>query len=67
MDHPEMALKLAQMNTVIEQVIEAVDNDTIVFVLGDHGMTFDGNHGGASDHEVQNVIELNNHPYLTFW
>jgi len=47
-----MALKLTQMNTVLQEVIDAIDEDTILFVMGDHGMTVDGNHGGASDHEV---------------
>jgi hypothetical protein len=29
------------------------DLKTLVLVLGDHGMTHDGNHGGASDDETQ--------------
>ncbi|CAN0531467.1 unnamed protein product, partial [Scytosiphon promiscuus] len=33
-------------------VFEGVDDDTVVFVLGDHGMTEDGNHGGATPEET---------------
>ncbi|KAL6058819.1 mannose-ethanolamine phosphotransferase gpi13 [Balamuthia mandrillaris] len=31
---------------------ESKMTDTILFVMGDHGMTADGNHGGATDDEV---------------
>lgn len=33
-------------------VFEGVDDQTVVFVLGDHGMTEDGNHGGATPEET---------------
>jgi phosphatidylinositol glycan class O len=29
-----------------------MSNDTILFVIGDHGMTSDGNHGGATYNET---------------
>ena len=29
-------------------IFEQLDNDTIVFVFGDHGMTKGGDHGGES-------------------
>ena len=32
--------------------MEAMDNDTILFVFGDHGMTSSGDHGGDSKDEV---------------
>jgi arylsulfatase A-like enzyme len=32
----------------MERVLGAMDNDTILFVTGDHGMRDDGNHGGSS-------------------
>jgi phosphatidylinositol glycan class O len=51
-DHPEMALKLSQMNEVLSELIDRTGEDTVLFVMGDHGMTPDGNHGGASDLEV---------------
>lgn len=36
------------MSDSISQVISVLENDTILFVMGDHGSTLDGNHGGAS-------------------
>lgn len=38
------------------QLINVVGNDTILFVLGDHGMTEDGNHGGAADIETGSAL-----------
>lgn len=34
-------------------VIDSLDNDTILMVFGDHGMTRTGDHGGDSDNEIQ--------------
>ena len=33
-------------------MIEVLDEDTILFVMGDHGMTRTGDHGGDSDDEL---------------
>jgi phosphatidylinositol glycan class O len=33
-----------------------MSNDTVLMVIGDHGMTEDGNHGGDSDEETGTVI-----------
>lgn len=33
-----------------------MSNDTILIVIGDHGMTEDGNHGGDSDEETGTII-----------
>ena len=38
------------------RVIESVDNDTIVFVLGDHGMTTAGDHGGETQLETDAAL-----------
>ena len=53
-NHPAMATKLAkvaelddvmmhsyllQMNEIIEYVVSALDDDTVLFVTSDHGMT----------------------------
>lgn len=51
-----MTRKLIEMNDLIKFVVNKLDNDTILFVMGDHGMTNDGNHGGASEHETNTVI-----------
>ncbi|CAN0041921.1 unnamed protein product, partial [Scytosiphon promiscuus] len=44
--------KLDQMDAALRTVFEGVHDDTVVFVLGDHGMTEDGNHGGATPEET---------------
>jgi phosphatidylinositol glycan class O len=57
--HPEMAVKLTQMDQALEQLTIALEEQstilnkrTLLVVLGDHGMTSGGNHGGASEEEV---------------
>lgn len=40
----------------LRQIIAAVDNDTVLFVMGDHGMTRTGDHGGDSDDEITAVL-----------
>ncbi|PFX20099.1 GPI ethanolamine phosphate transferase 3 [Stylophora pistillata] len=55
-NHPEMASKLTQMDSVLRSVMEILDDDTILFVMGDHGMTRTGDHGGDSDDEVDAAL-----------
>jgi GPI ethanolamine phosphate transferase 3 subunit O len=33
-----------------------VQDDTVLLVMGDHGMTEDGNHGGATAPEVEAAL-----------
>ena len=33
-----------------------MDNETVLMLYGDHGMTSDGNHGGESPNEVRTVF-----------
>ncbi len=51
-----MRRKLREMNDVIEEIIKKMDNSTILFVMGDHGMTEDGNHGGATAEETKTIL-----------
>ncbi|XP_065672440.1 GPI ethanolamine phosphate transferase 3 isoform X2 [Hydra vulgaris] len=51
-NHPEMTRKLSEMDSVISDLTGNIDNDTILFVMGDHGMTITGDHGGDSGDEV---------------
>ena len=37
-------------------VIATLDDDTVLFVMGDHGMTRTGDHGGDSDDEVDAAL-----------
>ncbi|KAI9740219.1 MAG: mannose-ethanolamine phosphotransferase gpi13 [Cirrosporium novae-zelandiae] len=55
-DHPAMADKLQQMDGVIRQMIDALDDSTLLVVMGDHGMDAKGDHGGESDDEVQAAL-----------
>lgn len=51
--HPAMARKLAQMDETIHRVAAELADDSLLVVMGDHGMTsVGGNHGGASAEEV---------------
>lgn len=53
-----MASKLAQLDLALSELMDAVDVDdarqrrTLLLIIGDHGMTDDGNHGGASNAEL---------------
>lgn len=51
-NHPEMIRKLLEMDKVIEKIVGVMSNDSILFVIGDHGMTENGDHGGESEEEV---------------
>lgn len=44
--HELMKIKLDQMNEVLKRVVEQMDDDTLLIVLGDHGMDPKGDHGG---------------------
>ncbi|CEF67158.1 GPI ethanolamine phosphate transferase 3 [Strongyloides ratti] len=52
-NHSAMLGKLDQMDKMLRDVIKQMDNETILFVMGDHGMSNDGNHGGDSTLEVE--------------
>ena len=55
-DHPAMAEKLKQMDGVFRRMIEVLDDDTLLVVMGDHGMDVKGDHGGESDDEVEAAL-----------
>ncbi|XP_041825185.1 GPI ethanolamine phosphate transferase 3 [Melanotaenia boesemani] len=55
-DHPAMADKLTQMDEVIRSVIDRLQNDTLLVVMGDHGMTDTGDHGGESQKETDAAL-----------
>uniref|UniRef100_A0A0C9PZY4 PIGO_0 protein n=1 Tax=Fopius arisanus TaxID=64838 RepID=A0A0C9PZY4_9HYME len=52
-NHPEMIRKLNETNELINEIIQVLDEHTILFVIGDHGMTESGDHGGDSPSEVE--------------
>lgn len=51
-DTPIMTAKLQQMNDVLIGVVEKLDQDTLLVVLGDHGMDIRGDHGGDGELET---------------
>ena len=55
-DHPAMAAKLQQMNGLIREVMGSLDDDTLLVVMGDHGMDTKGDHGGESDDEIEAAL-----------
>lgn len=55
-DHPAMADKLRQMDTVLSQIAKDIDDDTLLVVMGDHGMDTKGDHGGESDDEIEAAL-----------
>ena len=55
-DHQAMAAKLSQMDGVLRKIIETLDDQTLLVVMGDHGMDTKGDHGGESDDEVEAAL-----------
>jgi len=55
-NHPEMGRKLTEMNSMLETVVSNLPKDTVLFVMGDHGMTSSGDHGGDSLAEVEAAL-----------
>jgi hypothetical protein len=33
-----------------------MDNNTVLLLFGDHGLTPDGNHGGGTEEEIRTVL-----------
>ena len=48
-DHPTMRTKLKQMDDVMRRVVDLLDDDTLLILMGDHGMDRKGDHGGDGD------------------
>ena len=55
-DHPATQAKLEEMDAVIREMIASLDDDTLLVVMGDHGMDVKGDHGGESDDEVEAAL-----------
>ena len=55
-NHPAMREKLRQMDSVIQRLVGMVDEDTMLVVMGDHGMDAKGDHGGDSPGEVEAAL-----------
>lgn len=55
-NHPAMTSKLQQMDVLIRGLVENLDDETLLVVMGDHGMDGKGDHGGESDDEVEAAL-----------
>lgn len=55
-EHLAMNSKLEQMDGFIRKVVSKIDDDTLLIVMGDHGMDSKGDHGGESDDEVEAAL-----------
>ena len=55
-NHPAMASKLQQMDELMRKVIDGLDDQTLLVVMGDHGMDAKGDHGGESDDEIEAAL-----------
>lgn len=53
-----MAPKQREMDEVIKQIYESVGEETLMVVLGDHGMNDLGNHGGSSPGETSAAMSF---------
>lgn len=57
-DHFAMTEKLKQMDEVVERLMKGIDDNTLLVVMGDHGMDPKGDHGGESQGEVEAALWL---------
>lgn len=55
-DHVATNDKLKQMDQVIRDIMAALDDETLLVVMGDHGMDIKGDHGGESDDEIEAAL-----------
>ncbi|KMT11998.1 hypothetical protein BVRB_5g099600 [Beta vulgaris subsp. vulgaris] len=70
-----MIQKLEQYNSIVEDVVEALvsqsgpgglHENTLLVVMGDHGQTLNGDHGGGSPEEVETSIFAKSFKNVTF-
>lgn len=54
--HYSMKEKLNQMNKVIEHIVSKLEDNTLLIVMGDHGMDSTGNHGGDAPDELESTL-----------
>lgn len=54
--HPLMHKKLKQMDGVLRKVVNMMDDDTLLVLVGDHGMDTKGDHGGDSMLETASAL-----------
>lgn len=55
-NHFAMTAKLQQMDDVLRKIVAALDEETLLVVMGDHGMDKKGDHGGESEDEIEAAL-----------
>ena len=50
--HPLLFKRLARMDGLLQRAVALLPDDALLLFFGDHGMTDDGNHGGATKAET---------------
>lgn len=55
-NHVAMQEKLNQMNTFIQNLVSKIDDNTLLVVMGDHGMDSKGDHGGDAELELESTL-----------
>eukprot|EP00096_Caligus_rogercresseyi_P005606 TRINITY_DN2157_c0_g1_i1.p1 TRINITY_DN2157_c0_g1~~TRINITY_DN2157_c0_g1_i1.p1 ORF type:complete len:785 (+),score=220.17 TRINITY_DN2157_c0_g1_i1:1226-3580(+) len=58
-----MSRKIQEMSDIVGYVADRMSNDTVLFVLGDHGMKNTGDHGGDSRDEISSTFLVYNKKY----
>lgn len=53
-----MPEKQMEMDDIVKQIYEKVDDETLICIMGDHGMNDVGNHGGSSAGETSAALAL---------
>lgn len=54
--HTAMTAKLRQMDGFIRDLARKIEDDTVLIVMGDHGMDPKGDHGGESEDEIEAAL-----------
>lgn len=54
--HPSMTKKLDETFAFVRELAEMIDDQTVLVVMGDHGMDQTGNHGGDSREELEAAL-----------
>ena len=55
-DHPAITGKLRQMDRQMREIMNLIDDRTLLVIMGDHGMDTRGDHGGESDEEIEAAL-----------
>lgn len=57
-ESPFMPAKQKEMDDIFDKLYNSCDDDTVLILLGDHGMNEVGNHGGSSAGETSAAMVL---------